>query len=136
MQINRQGSGHVVITRTRKLQSVRGGRNKPGVRGLANHHEGFKRLRHLFVRQTVVAMPSLRVQLEQPVLFESGQMRARGGGTYVCDNGHFGTGSRVTIHQRAKHFRPRRFRNSAGDPGKGKLIALAIHISFLSESSA
>ncbi|MNY71294.1 hypothetical protein D3C86_2096050 [compost metagenome] len=81
-------------------------------------------------------MPSLRVQLEQPVLFESCQMRARGGGTDLSDGGHFGTGSRVAVHQRTKHFCPGRFGNGAGNPRKGKLIALAIHISFLNESSA
>jgi hypothetical protein len=102
------------------------GAKRAGARRAGHHHQAFERGGHLVAGQAKVAVLALHEQLDQPLVLQPRQVRARGGRGHLGHGGEFGGGARVAVHEAAQHAGARGLGDGAGQAGQLESAAEAV----------
>src|SRR5271166_5191228 len=132
MKRHAECSGRVIVASARGAEAAGCVRHELVARAPGEDAEPLQHIGHAGPFQTVIAMLSLDVYLDQTLGLQTVQVTARGRGTHLGHNRKLGASSRVTIQKTAEHPRSRRLSDRGGNSTDG---AIGIHSLIVDEVS-
>ena len=122
------GASHVVVAGARGAEVLRGAGNKLAARAASENAEALEGAGNAGTGEGVVAVTALNKNPDQVFRFEPAEVSAGGGGGDAGNDGKFGSGARVAVHEGVEHAGTGGLADGGGDGGDGGVdVAVCIH---------
>jgi hypothetical protein len=118
------GSGHVVVAGACGAKMLGGAGNEGAASATGEDAEALKGAGDVGRSERVVAMASLDLDADKVLRFEAVEVDAGGGGGNFRDDGEFGAGAGVAVHEAVEHASAGGLADGGGDGGDGVIDAL------------
>ena len=134
MKLHAERACNVVVACARGEEAAGSVGHEFFVRAAGNDVERFEGAGDVGSFEAEVAVLALREESEEALGFQAAEMNAGGGGSDAGDDGQFGGGAGVAIHQAIEHACAGGFADGGGDFGRGNVGAVGdIHCLMIDE---